>query len=167
MRAINTREELIALARELGVRPDWHEPDEQSLTAELRGTPGNFDNAMGVEWYGHAHGEPRAELHVVLRLLGPTDDPDVAVDVAAVNLANLFAWATGHEQLTNAEKIHNQLAKMDPEGYWRRRLAEDIRDRRNAVTSAAEAQGLVGAAVAGMVAKIYDDLADLIRRGEL
>lgn len=44
MKRINSKEKLIELAKALGVRHDWHEPDEQSLTTvELRGN--NFDNA--------------------------------------------------------------------------------------------------------------------------
>jgi len=86
MKRISTKAELIEVAQELGVRPDWHEPDEQEVTATTHGL--NFDNA-GF-W-----GEPRSaykgheERHVALYREGRA--------VAAVNLATLFAWATGWE----------------------------------------------------------------------
>lgn len=87
MLRINTRRELVALAGELGVRPDWHEPDEQEVTVRIEGE--NFDNAghwpaaqasgiPGIEWSG--------EYCVVLIKDG--------VDVAVVNLASLFSMAT-------------------------------------------------------------------------
>jgi hypothetical protein len=88
MKIIHTRRELVALAAELGVRPDWHEPDEQLLTAEVKGD--DFDNA-GFWPEGH-HGrqipQEILETHVILSQDG---EP-----VAAVNLANLFAWAAEH-----------------------------------------------------------------------
>jgi hypothetical protein len=87
MKQINTRGELIALAQELGVRPDWHEPDEQGLTAYVTGRGLSFDNAMGPG--------SDLELNVVLCDLH-VDDQGVASrgpDLAVVNLATLFSWA--------------------------------------------------------------------------
>lgn len=99
MRKINTRDELVELARELGVRSDWHEPDEQRLTARVHGT--SFDNAMDIgEWYGWgSDGVPNAELHVILYRVPSFSDAGDTPDVplAAVNLADLFAWATDLE----------------------------------------------------------------------
>jgi hypothetical protein len=100
MKIIRTRAELRELARELGVRPDWHEPDEQSLTARVHGT--SFDNAMGIgDWYGAGRdGVPQAELHVILYRVpswsdfGGTEPEPLAV----VNLATLFAWAADVER---------------------------------------------------------------------
>jgi hypothetical protein len=83
MRRINTRADLIALAEELGVRPDWHEPDEQDVTATTHG--GSFDNA-GF-WPADQVKSAGVEQYVVLHKDGKP--------VAAVNLATLFAWATG------------------------------------------------------------------------
>ena len=80
MKRINTQAELAALALELGVRADWHEPDEQGVTAVIKGTC--FDNA-GF-WPA---ADPRAlnnEKYVELRKDG---EP-----VAAVNLATLLSW---------------------------------------------------------------------------
>jgi hypothetical protein len=96
VKIITTRAELVELARELKVRPDWHEPDEQNLTARVHGD--SFDNAMAPgEWHGHGlDGVPRAELHVILYRVpsfydyGGTEPAPLAV----VNLATLFAWAT-------------------------------------------------------------------------
>jgi len=96
MEIITTREQFRALAKRLGVRHDWHEPDEQSLTARVEGR--TFDNAgFWPEWSGGG-----AELHVIFSLLPDEvghDCPDCtcsapAEDVAAVNLATLCAWAS-------------------------------------------------------------------------
>lgn len=101
MRRIDTRRQLVELARELGVRRDWHEPDEQNLTARFAGTDQDFDNA-GF-WGGVDYGtpdRPRQEMHIILVRTDtdPEEDPEgLGVPVAAVNLATLFAWATGYE----------------------------------------------------------------------
>jgi hypothetical protein len=88
MKRITSKTELEALAQKLGVRPDWHEPDEQEVTAEVRGV--SFDNAgtwgPGFDPSTYPNIE---EMHVVL-----TQDGE---NVACVNLATLFAWATGYE----------------------------------------------------------------------
>lgn len=78
-RRINSRRELADLAAELGVRPDWHEPDEQDVTARVVGA--SFDNAGGRL----PRGDDRGEMHVILSREGR--------EVAAVNLATLLAWA--------------------------------------------------------------------------
>ncbi len=85
---IKCRAQLVELARELGVRPDWHEPDEQQLTATAHGV--TFDNAgyWGAEYMGYG-GYDYTEQYVVLHKDGKP--------VAAVNLATLFAWATGYD----------------------------------------------------------------------
>ena len=77
---ITTRQQLRDLRAALGVRPDWHEPDEQEVDAEVVWN-GSLDNAfmgphcgeMGV-WITQNHRR-----------------------VAWVNLAILFAFATGYE----------------------------------------------------------------------
>lgn len=83
---INTREQLEELAEHLGVRENWHEPDENDVTAEVRGS--SFDNA-GFWGREDLAGKDREELHVVLFRNGD--------EVAMVNLATLFAFATGWE----------------------------------------------------------------------
>jgi hypothetical protein len=93
VRVINRREDLISLAKELGVNEQWHEPDSQCVTAEVRGK--SFDNAG---FYGTAceadflarHGSDRSvEMYVRLSQDG--------TPVADVPLSTLFAWATGYE----------------------------------------------------------------------
>lgn len=80
VRAIVTKKELIKLAKELEVRHDWHEPDEQGVTVVVRGK--SFDNACGG-WTG----EWDDEKYVEIRQGGKVK--------AVINLATLFAFATG------------------------------------------------------------------------
>ena len=78
---ITERREVASLARRLGMREDWHEPDEQGVTVEVRGS--KFDNA-GV-------GD---EFTVILWQEGKP--------IAEINLATLLAFASGwkgHEDL--------------------------------------------------------------------
>jgi hypothetical protein len=81
MKYIESLPVLRQLARDLRVRHDWHEPDEQNLTARVEGV--TFNNA-GF-WPTSEAGRAKPELHVIL-----TQDKQ---DVACVNLATLFAWA--------------------------------------------------------------------------
>ncbi len=67
------KKDLKILAKQLGVRDDWHEPDEQGLEAIMTGY--QFDNA------GFLH----RELTVTLRQNGE--------DVGEILLATLFAYA--------------------------------------------------------------------------
>ena len=69
--------DLRTLKNNLGIRDDWHEPDEQEVTALVSGD--KFDNA-GIE------GEMR-----VLILKGGKPS-------FVVNLATLFAFATEYEE---------------------------------------------------------------------
>jgi hypothetical protein len=85
LRVIKTRNELKDLANELNMQFDWHEPDEQDVTATVVGH--TFDNA-GF-WPLTDTNAAILEQHVILLHDG--------VAVAAVNLATLFAWATGLE----------------------------------------------------------------------
>lgn len=85
MKRITKREDLIALAAELGTRKDWHEPDEQNLTAKVFGK--GFDNAgTWNDDYSQYLLHDTEELHVILYR---HEQP-----IASVNLATLFAWAT-------------------------------------------------------------------------
>lgn len=88
LRQIHTRDEFVELSKELGVRADWHEPDEQEVDVRLYGR--SFDNA------GFWPNEPQrsyplemVERYVVFRKEGKP--------VAAVNLATLCAWASDPE----------------------------------------------------------------------
>ena len=86
---VQTRQELVDLARELGVRPDWYEPDEQGLEARVKGT--YFDNAgFWGRAYVPRHRDMATELYVTLVHEGQP--------VAEVNLATLFAFACGYEE---------------------------------------------------------------------
>lgn len=85
MKRITTRDELKKLADELGVRPDWHEPDEQNVTVTAKGH--SFDNAG---FWPEPTASGLMERHVVIKKDGKP--------VAAVNLATLFAWATGYNE---------------------------------------------------------------------
>jgi hypothetical protein len=94
IRRIDTREQLQELARELGVRHDWHEPDEQEVTVSVQGQ--SFDNAgFWGKWFLDSTAADReagrfvcdAEFFVtIFRDKEP---------VAEVNLATLFAMACG------------------------------------------------------------------------
>lgn len=88
---IDEARQLRRLARELGVRSDWHEPDEQGLTVKVHGD--DFDNAG---FWGHrdrgelfTFGAGRQEIWVELFKDG---EP-----VAEINLATLLAMACGQE----------------------------------------------------------------------
>ena len=70
---ITTRQQFLDLRSKLGVRMDWHEPDEQGLTAKVVGK--TFDNAGFDD-----------EKHVELKQDGNT---------YRVNLACLLSWASG------------------------------------------------------------------------
>lgn len=76
MQIISTKADLRALAARLGVRHDWHEPDEQDVTARVEGN--KLDNAGGPAG-------AKSEMHVIL-----THDGE---DVASINLASLLGWA--------------------------------------------------------------------------
>jgi hypothetical protein len=89
---IKTRNELVRLADQLMVRPDWHEPDKQGVTAAVFGT--EFDNAG---YWGSA-----AAIHGAL----PTEQVSEGMEmwvvvykdgeaVAEISLATLFAIAAG------------------------------------------------------------------------
>jgi len=91
---IQYRDQLSEVAELLGVRPDWHEPDEQDVTAHIFGK--SFDNA-GFWPYNPTQPEDRCcgsldseglEMYVELR---QADKP-----IAHVNLATLFAFACGY-----------------------------------------------------------------------
>lgn len=96
---IHDRGQLQELAARLGVRPDWHEPGEQDVTALVHGTPGDLDNAG---FWGHkpgtkeldTYGDGKQELWVEIFADGKP--------VAEVNLASLLAWASERDALSRA-----------------------------------------------------------------
>jgi hypothetical protein len=83
---IRKRRDLVVLAGLLGMRGDWHEPDEQEVTAMSFGQ--SFDNAgFWPLTTGH---ETICEMYTALVVRACT--------VAYVNQATLFAWATGYDK---------------------------------------------------------------------
>jgi hypothetical protein len=112
IKRIRTRRELQRLAKELGVREDWHEPDEQGLDAVAFG--GNFDNAghWGLEHLSRAELRSRAQLSAESDSIGcaviDLDEANLFTEmfvvlyrenraIAEVNLATLFAFACGYD----------------------------------------------------------------------
>ena len=101
MELIMTRARMMCFAAEHGMRLDWHEPDEQDITARVEGTPMDFDNAGFWPWEHGYDRDPatdrprRAELHVIFSELVVEGGQRVrGRDIAAVNLATLCAWAS-------------------------------------------------------------------------
>lgn len=73
---IMTLKELMNVKKTLGVNDNWHEPDEQNVTVSIKGK--TFDNAS-------VDGE-------IIVTLYKDKKP-----VADMNLATLFAYATGYK----------------------------------------------------------------------
>lgn len=80
MQQIRSVAQLSALAASLGVRSDWHEPDEQEVSARIVGD--HLDNAMGSTAVDNC-----GEFNVIITREGQ--------DVAVVNLAVLLAFGAG------------------------------------------------------------------------
>lgn len=80
LRVIESRADLRFLADDLGVRPDWHEPDEREVNATIIGD--HLDNAMGATVE-----VTMGEYNVLLTKGGHP--------VAVVNLATLLAMGAG------------------------------------------------------------------------
>lgn len=89
---IDNIRQLQEVAATLGVRPDWHEPDEQEVTAKVYGQ--SFDNAgtwpmdlsrAGERFAATAPDSEALEMYVELYRDG--------LPIAQVNLATLFAMA--------------------------------------------------------------------------
>lgn len=98
MKRINSREELAAFARRMGLRADWHEPDEQEITARVEGA--SFDNAGFYPPAACPELDARAqEMCVVFSRTEPDSRSYTGTrpveDLAVVNLATLCAWAAG------------------------------------------------------------------------
>lgn len=80
---IHTAEDLAAFAETYKLREDWHEPDEQGVTARVVGS--KLDNAFGATTSRQNH-DGGGELNVILSMHG--------IDAAVINLADLLAWAS-------------------------------------------------------------------------
>lgn len=81
---------LAEFAQKHGLRPDWHEPDEQGVGARVIGT--HLDNAFGATAGRRLaiDGHDFTEFNVVLTVEDDEGDPQ---DAAVVNLASLLAIA--------------------------------------------------------------------------
>lgn len=86
---IRRAEDLAFFANEVDTRLDWHEPDEQHLTAHVFGR--SFDNTR-FWWNTNLVYSLTEKQHVVLYVK--------EYPVIAVNLAALFAWATEDKRKT-------------------------------------------------------------------
>lgn len=84
MDIINTKEEFETFCLDQGVRRNWHEPDDQGITARVTGT--HLDNAMWADPIRNC-----GEMVVIFERLHPEDDEQT--QFASVNLANLLAWS--------------------------------------------------------------------------
>ena len=96
MSIVYKRKGLRSLAKQLGVRKDWHEPDEQQVTVEVRGNRfdnagcwGREDEARQLAQSVQNRWNPNVEMYVIV---SKNDQP-----IAEVNLADLFAWACGYD----------------------------------------------------------------------
>jgi hypothetical protein len=161
VRRITRRAELVELARELGVRPNWHEPDEQELCVTVEGTI--FDNA-GF-WPGaDCSADASVEQHVTLWHgdFDATGRQRVEA-LACVNLATLFAWATGYEldqSVTEAARVTavERLAAQRVEDE-RRLVRDEYESRlvRATVTALAAVEAREMVRAAAITATAVDD----------
>jgi hypothetical protein len=91
---IDNRQELRDFAGTYGLRSDWHEPDEQGISATVHGS--SFDNAMragdGLTYLIDSARE--AEMNVVLHHEGQP--------IAVINLATLLAFACEEDAVATA-----------------------------------------------------------------
>ena len=92
LKRIHTKDELKALAKELGVRNDWHEPDEQGLRAFVFGK--NFDNAghWGLEFLS------TRELHARKSLWNPKDTVEGGIIENAEEFVEMFVVLYQHDK---------------------------------------------------------------------
>jgi len=139
---IINHDQLVELARALGVRPDWHEPDEQNVTARVEGN--SFDNAGFWPTYALPFTAPESiEQHVIISKEGH--------DVAIVNLATLLAWAS--EPRT--------VPTTDTEAYWRDKISNEVHDLARKLTTNRDAIG--GAVVGGIIHDVARAVRDVNR----
>lgn len=110
MRNIQNLADLARWANDHGLRADWHEPDEQGVSARVVGD--HLDNAMGST-IEHNVGE----LNVVLTVNGRDD--------AVVNLATLLSWTTytmryGEGVVTPPKGHYNEaiVQRLVPRAYY-------------------------------------------------
>lgn len=123
MLRINNIAELARWANDHGLRPDWHEPDEQGVSARVVGD--HLDNAMGA---AAAAAENVGELNIVLTVYGK--------DAAVVNLATLLSWASytmryGEGVVTPPQGLYNEavVQRLVPRAYHSRERGVVVLDK--------------------------------------
>jgi len=102
-RVTKIRDALVAFAEANGLRPDWHEPDEQGVKATLVGD--HLDNAFG-NYIGNDPGLNglNQEFVVCLQIVREDDtSQDYEQSGYDINLADLLALATMPERERRAE----------------------------------------------------------------
>jgi hypothetical protein len=114
MRRINTKAELVALARELGVRPDWHEPDESGVNALVSGHV--LDNA-GFWGEGGTGTIPSWAQEMWVTITVETEGVKPR-GVAEVNLAMLLAFysSRSHAMAAGRRSSHSSPRVHPPDG---------------------------------------------------
>lgn len=122
MKRIVERDQLRQLAQELGVRPDWHEPDEQDVGAKVYGT--HLDCAGFWAYRTDQSPHPDIEeLHVILwrtRYDEKTGRREDVEPIAAINLATLLAWASEPDRPSGRSDVERT------EAHWRSRIAREV-----------------------------------------
>lgn len=90
---IETAEELEALRADYGITSDWHEPDENGISAIVHGRV--LDTAG--HWPRATEKERRAEITELYVTLQHEGEP-----IAYVNIALLLQWACRHGYMLRA-----------------------------------------------------------------
>lgn len=104
IKRINTQDDLVALANELGVRPDWHEPDERGVSALVSGHC--LDNA-GFWGQGGTGSLPSAYQEMWVTIMLQDNEGVDPRPAAEVNLATLLAWACGYRETDGPTRVRN------------------------------------------------------------
>jgi len=84
MKNITSKKEFLELKKSLGVRDDWHEPDEQGVTVNM--IMGSKSHCCFQDGFDNAFCNEREHHIIIMKNSKP---------VASVNLALLCAWASG------------------------------------------------------------------------
>ena len=96
---INSAHALEGFRVAYGLRPDWHEPDNNGVTAYVIGD--HLDNAMGST-VDHGHGELQIVLAKEVEGTSGSFDRSTFQPVAVVNVASLLSWATSGAYIAKA-----------------------------------------------------------------
>lgn len=151
---IHSRAALIEFAETHGLRTDWHEPDEQEITATIDGE--SFDNAGFWPLASEPNLDRRAvEMYVTLRKSSIEEGQQLkGAPLAYVNLATLFAWATGYEcPSSTGDKVTMSEARamIKQEIY---RIADELENEFTGNSSVGIAMALIIKDVANKIGKV-------------